>query len=317
MRKAGIFLCVALFLTGPGLSQTQTLYAGTLGGVFKSVDGGANWNAVNNGLTNTSILSLAIDPGMSQTLYAGTQGGLFKSTGGGVSWSEVSSGLISTTVSSLAIDPATPATVYAGTNRRVFKSMDGGINWSAVNSAVSFVESLAIEPGTPQTIYAGASNGVFKSVDGGANWSAVITTGSAVVESNGPVSAVIRFDLLGSGVAGVGSAPSLSRAIAPVRRQGALDTGVAVRNTSSTPITVNLTLKGEDGNPIENGTTSEDLAPNGRMARFISELFPQAKTVNFSGTLCLETVTGTFAGVVIELEPGRAFTTLPMEAAKN
>ena len=144
-----------------------------------------------------------------------------------------------------------------------------------------------------------------------------ITTGSAVVESNGPVSAVIRFDLLGSGVAGVGSAPSLSRAIAPVRRQGALDTGVAVRNTSSTPITVNLTLKGEDGNPIENGTTSEDLAPNGRMARFISELFPQANTVNFSGTLCLETVTGTFAGVVIELEPGRAFTTLPMEAVEN
>src|SRR5467141_789953 len=40
----------------------STLYAGTyLGGVFRSADGGANWRAINTGLTNTTVFSLAID----------------------------------------------------------------------------------------------------------------------------------------------------------------------------------------------------------------------------------------------------------------
>ncbi len=40
-----------------------TLYAGTYGGgVFKSTNGGANWSAVNTGLTNTYVHALAIDP---------------------------------------------------------------------------------------------------------------------------------------------------------------------------------------------------------------------------------------------------------------
>jgi len=33
-------------------SDPNTLYAGTTGGVFKSTNGGANWSAANNGLTN-------------------------------------------------------------------------------------------------------------------------------------------------------------------------------------------------------------------------------------------------------------------------
>ena len=144
-----------------------------------------------------------------------------------------------------------------------------------------------------------------------------LTTGSAVVESNGEVSAVLRFDLTGSGVAGVGSAPSLSSAIAPVRRQGALSTGIAFRNTSPMAITVNLTLKDENGNPVANGTASEGLAVNARKSLFIQELFPLANTANFKGTLCLDAPAGTFAAVAIELEFGRAFTTLPVAAPEN
>src|SRR5450432_1915724 len=51
----------------------QTVYAGTFygGGVFKSVNGGSSWNAVNTGLTNINVSSLAIDPTTPQTIYAG------------------------------------------------------------------------------------------------------------------------------------------------------------------------------------------------------------------------------------------------------
>ncbi len=51
------------------------MHAGTLGeGIFKSIDGGASWSAVNAGLTQTWLYSLAINPARSGTVYAGTGG---------------------------------------------------------------------------------------------------------------------------------------------------------------------------------------------------------------------------------------------------
>ena len=92
-----------------------TLYAGTFGGVFKSTDGGGNWNAVNTGLTSTYVNNLAIDPKTPTTLYAGIYD-LFKSTNGGENWSAVNAGPANTRLISLAIDPATPTTLYVGTD---------------------------------------------------------------------------------------------------------------------------------------------------------------------------------------------------------
>ena len=54
---------------------SNTLYAGTNGGVFKSMDGGASWNAINNGLTTTGVPAMAIDPATPSRIYAGTNGG--------------------------------------------------------------------------------------------------------------------------------------------------------------------------------------------------------------------------------------------------
>ena len=68
----------------------DTLYAGTLGGVFKSTNGGANWTAMNNrppdSATCVHYRCLAINPQTPDTLYAGILGGVFKSTNGGESW---------------------------------------------------------------------------------------------------------------------------------------------------------------------------------------------------------------------------------------
>ncbi len=104
----------------------NTHYAGTYhGGVLKSTDGGANWNAMNTGLPDTPDVSvLAIDPLNPNTLYAnaygyvGTNyyGGVFKSTDGGANWNAMNTGLPDTTyVSGLAIDPLNPNILYAGT----------------------------------------------------------------------------------------------------------------------------------------------------------------------------------------------------------
>jgi len=104
-----------------------TLYAGTNGGVFKSVDGGTTWVASSGNLptniTNSTVNALVIDPVTPTTLYAGTDvnvgvdpySGVFKSTDGGVTWSTMKA-TSPNNVNALAVDPVTPTTLYVGTD---------------------------------------------------------------------------------------------------------------------------------------------------------------------------------------------------------
>ena len=139
--------------------------------------------------------------------------------------------------------------------------------------------------------------------------------GSMAVSSNVPVSAVVRFDLAGVGVAGVGSSPELRAAIAPVRRSGSLSTGVAIRNVEVGAQTVELTLKNEDGEEVANGTASRTIEPQGRVAEFIEQIFPDADTADFKGEICIRAQAGRVAVVALELDTsGGVFTTLPVSS---
>ena len=61
------------------LLNSNILYLGTSNsGVFRSVDGGANWSAFNDGLTNLQIRALDVARGSPGTVYAATPGGVFK-----------------------------------------------------------------------------------------------------------------------------------------------------------------------------------------------------------------------------------------------
>ena len=70
-------------------ANTSIIYVGTeSGSIYKSTDGGANWNPVNTGLQN--IHALAIDPSNTSIIYAGTWGnGVYKSSNGGANWSQL------------------------------------------------------------------------------------------------------------------------------------------------------------------------------------------------------------------------------------
>ena len=54
------------------------------------------------------------------------------------------------------------------------------------------------------------------------------------------------------------------------------------------------------------------LGQAGWIAEFIEQLFPEADTTHFKGEICIRARSGQIAVLILELEVGRAFTTLPV-----
>ena len=127
-----------------------------------------------------------------------------------------------------------------------------------------------------------------------------------------PVSAVVRFELTGTGITGVGASSRLRAAVAPARRSGGLSTGIAVRNTELAEQRVDLTLKDESGRWSPAEPPAGRSPAGGQFATFIQEIFPDAVTTDFKGEICIQAQAGLVSVVALELEPGRAFTTLPV-----
>ena len=140
-------------------------------------------------------------------------------------------------------------------------------------------------------------------------------TGSVKVISDGPhspIGGVLRFDVPGVGVAGVGASQAVRNAIFPARRQaGGIDTGAALRNLSEKELTLTCSLM-MGGELLEEADVP--LAANGQDAKFISEMF-ETDTSNFTGSVrCMAPgIAQKFTGVAVELDGVNGiFTTLPV-----
>ena len=162
-------------------TANSTLYAGTTGGIFKTVDGGDHWTESDTGVPNSGYtLALAIDPENTSTLYAATNtdgAGVYKSVDGGASWTAAGNGLSYDPTEggfqALAVDPHHSDVVYAGSFfSGLFKSTDGGASWQPDNGAIGTTDiwSVAVDPDDSNVVYTATSNGFFKSTDAGATW---------------------------------------------------------------------------------------------------------------------------------------------------
>ena len=138
-----------------------------------------------------------------------------------------------------------------------------------------------------------------------------LVSGSVRVVSEGPIGGVLRFDLPGIGVAGVGASQPVRDALFPARREGDLSTAAAIRNLGEEAMEVSCQL-------MSGGIVLEEaeipLEANGQEARYIEELFPRTDTSDFVGSVrCTAPGEGVFTGVAVELDAGnRIFTTLPV-----
>ena len=88
-------------------------------GIFKTTDGGTTWRPIDNGLTDTYVNDLWIDPQKPNRLLAATEvSGLFYSYTGGASWVPVL-----TPVTAIALASTANGTIYAATSAGLYSSV--------------------------------------------------------------------------------------------------------------------------------------------------------------------------------------------------
>jgi photosystem II stability/assembly factor-like uncharacterized protein len=109
--------------------SSNTIYAGTTHGLYKSTNGAESWSFVKGELEKAFVSALVVDSQDSRTLYAGTDRGIFKSLDEAGSFQPVSQGLTNLNVRSLVMNPSDHLVLYAGTNNGIYKTTDGGANW--------------------------------------------------------------------------------------------------------------------------------------------------------------------------------------------
>ena len=147
------------------------IFAGTNHGVFRSTDNGANWNALNFGLSYGSVdgiyghapqvMMLAT---MGNGIFAGTTGGgVFHSIDDGDSWIPVNNGLASQSIYGLA---GIGNYIFAGAFQwsrnsigGVFLSTNYGASWTSVDSGLT-QRTVNVLASQGRDLFAGTNDGV-------------------------------------------------------------------------------------------------------------------------------------------------------------
>jgi hypothetical protein len=155
------------FATIPGESGVTNLFVGTANGVFLSTNDGTTWTAVNTGLTNLYVLSLAVS---GSDLFVGTKGGIFFSTKYGADWTAINTGLTDLNVLAIAISGQN---LLAGTfHGGLCLSTNYGASWTPLGVNAGYIKAFAI---SGQNIFAGTTTGVIRSIDNGITWNSANT----------------------------------------------------------------------------------------------------------------------------------------------
>lgn len=170
-------------------------------GVYRTTDGGKNWERVLYKDENTGAVQVTIDPKNSDIVYAdlwaarqgpwengswqGPESGLFKSIDGGTTWKKLTKGLPTVEQGlgriGFCIAPSDTrrmyATVDAGEWGGIYRSDDAGESWMRANSderywgrGSDFAE-VKVDPKNADIVYS-ANVVAWKSIDGAKNWTA-------------------------------------------------------------------------------------------------------------------------------------------------
>jgi photosystem II stability/assembly factor-like uncharacterized protein len=187
----------------PHSTYTAERAEGGKGGVCISTDFGKTWKPSMQGLPESPICSICLDPTSppdKRTLWVSSFGlGVFKSTDSGKTWTAKNKGLGSPkNMRALLVRRAESGNLYCaigplrvGSNFPVpggiWKSTDGGDTWTCINAQLKlgWQTGFAVDPKNENVIYGCAASGwsnkqggVYKTADGGKTWRQVWRDGS-------------------------------------------------------------------------------------------------------------------------------------------
>ncbi len=193
-------------VTGVPGNPNLFYFGGTGGGVWRTKDGGQNWENISDGYFGGSIGAVAVSEWDNNVIYVGggevsVRGnvsygyGMWKSTDAGETWKHI--GLdYSRHIPRIRIHPKDDNLVYvavlgdlfkSSNERGVYRSKDGGKNWERIlftNQDAGAVD-LVFDPNNPRIMYAstwrirrtpysldsgGEGSALWKSTDGGDTW---------------------------------------------------------------------------------------------------------------------------------------------------
>ena len=186
--------------------DSKTIYVAAIGplwssggerGVYKSTDGGKNWELALDLGEHTGATDLVMDPRNPDVLYAaalqrrrhvftylggGPESGLYKTTNGGESWEKAQKGLPSVDMGriGLAISPANPEYLYAIVEAAegkggTYRSTNRGASWEKRGSYATsgnYYQEIIADPVDPEKLYA-MNTWMAVSTNGGKSFSVV------------------------------------------------------------------------------------------------------------------------------------------------
>ena len=167
-------------------------------GVYRSIDGGENWENILQVSDSTGAIDLVLNPMNPDVMYAamwraerkpwtlvdgGQEGGIWKTLDGGNNWTKLEGGLPTGTLGKigLAISPANPDRLWAlvlsekEEHSGLYRTDDAGKHWERINrdhklrQRAWYYTHVTAHPTNENTVFVNNVN-FFKSIDGGKNF---------------------------------------------------------------------------------------------------------------------------------------------------
>jgi photosystem II stability/assembly factor-like uncharacterized protein len=207
-------LCLHTILPDP--SNVRRLYVAiSTGGVYRTDDGGENWQPRNVGVRaqflppdqrypewGQCVHKIVSHPSNPQRMFLQNHWGLYKSEDGADSWEDVANGVPSDFGFAMETDPHDPESAYIiplesdefrctpEGKLRVYRTRNAGDSWEALSNGLPqenaletvLRDGLSADGLEPTGIYFGTRNGkLFGSKDAGDSWSAILESLPAIV----------------------------------------------------------------------------------------------------------------------------------------